>query len=85
MVGIDECIVERPMCSSCSNNLDKSEISAKIFTNTSSFVGVRAFVKPTCGVCSSAVMPSNCSPNPCLNKGICKSGGGVDGFVLVYK
>jgi hypothetical protein len=80
MVGIDECMVEQQVCASCSNHLDKSDISYKIFTNTSSFVGVHAFVKPTCGECSSDKIQNNCSPNPCFNNGICTSGGGFDGF-----
>lgn len=63
MVNIDECMVEKTYCeSSCSNILNKSPIPYAVFTNTSSFVGVRAVVDPVC----------QCMPEPeirCLNGG----------------
>lgn len=81
MIRIDECISEKLHCeSSCTNRLNKSEISYKIFTNTSSFVGVDAYVIPEC-TCDTAVQQNGCLPNnPCLHEGTCKSGGGIDGF-----
>ncbi|ODN00523.1 DE-cadherin [Orchesella cincta] len=81
MIRIDECAIEKSPCEfSCTNHLNKSEISYKIFTNTTSFVGVDAYVTASC-TCSSAVQQNGCLPNnPCLHGGTCKSGGGKDGF-----
>lgn len=84
MIKIDECIVEKIHCeASCTNRLTKSDISYKIYTNTSSFVGVNAYLDPIC-TCSSALAPHSCDPNPCLNQGICHSGPTIQGFKLVY-
>ncbi|XP_040171668.1 DE-cadherin-like [Anopheles arabiensis] len=64
MVGIDECIEEGRNCElSCKNTLYKSNVPIAIHTNTSSFVGVNAFVQAEC-VCE--------APSPsltCLNGG----------------
>uniref|UniRef100_A0A182XLI7 DE-cadherin n=1 Tax=Anopheles quadriannulatus TaxID=34691 RepID=A0A182XLI7_ANOQN len=64
MVGIDECIEEGRNCElSCKNTLYKSNVPIAIYTNTSSFVGVNAFVQAEC-VCE--------APSPsltCLNGG----------------
>ncbi|XP_050545953.1 DE-cadherin isoform X3 [Daktulosphaira vitifoliae] len=49
MVNIDECLVEKLYCeSSCTNFLNKSNEPAAVFTNTTSFVGIRAIIKPFC-------------------------------------
>jgi hypothetical protein len=50
MVNIDECLIERASCGeeSCTNFLSKSNVSSAVFTNTTSFVGVRAVVDPMC-------------------------------------
>ncbi|XP_050072812.1 DE-cadherin-like [Anopheles maculipalpis] len=64
MVGIDECIEEGRNCElSCKNTLYKSNVPIAVYTNTSSFVGVNAFVQAEC-VCE--------APPPsltCLNGG----------------
>ncbi|XP_061519659.1 DE-cadherin [Anopheles gambiae] len=64
MVGIDECIEEGRNCElSCKNTLYKSNVPIAVYTNTSSFVGVNAFVQAEC-VCE--------APSPsltCLNGG----------------
>ncbi|XP_062128404.1 DE-cadherin [Drosophila sulfurigaster albostrigata] len=50
MVNIDECLIERLKCeSSCYNQLTKSSVPYVIYSNTSSFVGVYAFVQAQCG------------------------------------
>ncbi len=80
MIGIDECLKEKHFCeSSCHNTLSKSDIALKVFTNTTSFVGVHAFVQPVCN-CSSFQPPNKCDPNPCLNNAICITGGTLEGF-----
>lgn len=49
LINIDECLFEKLHCnSSCRNNLNTSTIPYAIFTNTTSFVGVRAIVHPMC-------------------------------------
>lgn len=49
MVNIDECLVEKLYCeSSCTNFLNKSNEPAAVYTNTTSFVGIRAVVDPFC-------------------------------------
>jgi len=49
MVSIDECLVEKLYCeSSCTNFLNKSKVPSAVYTNTTSFVGVRAVVDPLC-------------------------------------
>eukprot|EP00096_Caligus_rogercresseyi_P016358 TRINITY_DN898_c0_g1_i1.p1 TRINITY_DN898_c0_g1~~TRINITY_DN898_c0_g1_i1.p1 ORF type:complete len:1540 (+),score=519.42 TRINITY_DN898_c0_g1_i1:230-4849(+) len=92
MFKIDECLYEGISCpegEGCTNYLDIDEAPVTVYTNTSSFVGVGARVKPYCS-CS---LPENdahrrslskykdpCSRNPCLNGGNCISDG-----VLNYK
>ncbi|XP_052897559.1 DE-cadherin-like [Anopheles moucheti] len=64
MVGIDECIEEGRNCElSCKNTLYKSNVPIAVYTNTSSFVGVNAFVQAEC-VCE--VPPPSLT---CLNGG----------------
>nr|CAD7576152.1 unnamed protein product [Timema californicum] len=50
MVNIDECLMEKVFCEteSCTNFLNKSNVPYAVYTNTSSFVGVRAVVDPLC-------------------------------------
>ncbi|KAJ8874233.1 hypothetical protein PR048_025075 [Dryococelus australis] len=49
MFNIDECIVEKVSCeTSCTNFLNKSSVPYAVYTNTTSFVGVRAVVDPLC-------------------------------------
>ncbi|XP_053674739.1 DE-cadherin [Anopheles nili] len=49
MLGIDECIEEGRNCElSCKNTLYKSNAPIAVYTNTSSFVGVNAFVQAEC-------------------------------------
>lgn len=63
MINIDECLIERASCeASCTNFLAKSIDPSVVFTNTSSFVGVRAVVDPMC-TCN---VPE---PLVCLNGG----------------
>jgi hypothetical protein len=64
MINIDECLIERASCEgSCTNflNIDAAAPSA-VFTNRTSFVGVRAVVDPMC-TCN---VPE---PIVCLNGG----------------
>ncbi|XP_033248054.1 DE-cadherin isoform X1 [Drosophila miranda] len=63
MVNIDECLIERLKCeSSCTNELHKSSVPYMIYSNTTSFVGVNAFVQAQC-VCEALLL------NHCLNGG----------------
>ena len=63
MVNIDECLVEKAYCeSSCTNFLNKSNVPSAVYTNTTSFVGVRAVIDPLC----------ICDP---VQKTICYNGG----------
>ena len=59
---------------SCANELNIEEQPLTVFTNTTSFVGVKAQINPVCK-CSS-VSHSNrwqsCLPNPCSNNGTCE-------------
>lgn len=49
MVKIDECMIEKQYCvSSCTNFLNKSNLPSAVYTNTTTFVGVRAVVDPYC-------------------------------------
>lgn len=49
MINIDECLIEKASCeTSCVNFLNKSKTPHAVYTNTSSFVGVRAIVDPYC-------------------------------------
>ncbi|XP_049959690.1 DE-cadherin [Schistocerca serialis cubense] len=64
MINIDECLLEKVYCeSSCRNFLNKTNKPYAVYTNTSSFVGVRAVVDP---ICSCAVLPERIV---CLNGG----------------
>lgn len=63
MINIDECLIEKIKCeSSCSNVLHKSNVPLLVYTNTTSFVGVNAFIQAEC-VCK---VPT---PIFCLNGG----------------
>ncbi|XP_066595703.1 DE-cadherin isoform X2 [Prorops nasuta] len=49
LVNIDECLFEKVHCnSSCRNFLNASVVPYPVYTNTSSFVGIRAVVDPVC-------------------------------------
>lgn len=80
MVNIDECLIERLKCeSTCINELHKSSVPYMIYSNTTSFVGVNAFVQAQC-TCD--VPPVQL---PCLNGGTRRYGESdacdcVDGF-----
>lgn len=64
MISIDECIQEKLRCElSCKNVLHKSSVPIAVYTNTSSFVGVNAFVQAEC-VCEAPPVI-----NECLNGG----------------
>ncbi|XP_038114556.1 DE-cadherin [Culex quinquefasciatus] len=64
MVSIDECMEEKVRCElSCKNVLHKSNVPIAVYTNTSSFVGVNAFVQAEC-VCDAPP-----AFNDCLNGG----------------
>ncbi|XP_054736553.1 DE-cadherin [Anastrepha obliqua] len=79
MVNIDECLIERHKCeSSCMNTLHKSNIPYMIYSNTSSFVGVTAFIEWHC-VCEARISTY------CLNGGTPRIGENdmcdcIDGF-----
>jgi len=63
LMNIDECLFEKLHCNnSCRNFLNASTIPYVVYTNTSSFVGVRAVVDPQC-TCHVA------EPLVCLNGG----------------
>lgn len=63
LVNIDECLFEKLHCNnSCRSYLNASTIPYSVYTNTSSFVGVRAVVDPQC-TCHVA------EPIVCLNGG----------------
>lgn len=49
MINIDECIIERAKCeSSCYNEFYATSVPIQVYTNTTSFVGVNAFVQAEC-------------------------------------
>ncbi|XP_031367254.1 DE-cadherin isoform X2 [Apis dorsata] len=49
LVNIDECLFEKQYCNnSCRSYLNASTVPYPVYTNTSSFVGVRAIVDPQC-------------------------------------
>lgn len=64
MINIDECLIERSKCesNSCTNVLHKSSVPLMVYTNTTSFVGVNAFIQAEC-VCTTPTR------NICLNGG----------------
>lgn len=63
MVNIDECLIERSKChAACTNVLHKSSVPLLVYTNTTSFVGVNAFIHAEC-TCSAPARPV------CLNGG----------------
>lgn len=77
MVNIDECLVEKLYCeSSCYNFLNKNNVPAPVYTNTTSFVGIRAVIDPLC----------LCAPPPkmtCYNDGSPKADGYFVAFTLL--
>lgn len=49
MVNVDECLIEKAYCeASCSNHLIMKNASAPVFTNTTSFIGINAYVNYSC-------------------------------------
>ncbi|XP_011307497.1 DE-cadherin [Fopius arisanus] len=63
LINIDECLFERSRCNdSCRSDLNIGTVPYAVYTNTSSFVGVRAVVDSTC-MCHVA------EPIMCLNGG----------------
>lgn len=64
LVNIDECLFEKLHCNdSCRSILNTSNVPYSVYTNTTSFIGVRAIVEPQC-TCHVA------EPNvSCLNGG----------------
>lgn len=49
MINVDECVFERSKCeASCTNVLHKSSVPMMVYTNTTSFVGVNAFIQAEC-------------------------------------
>jgi len=66
MIKVDECLYEGVNCpDSCFNDLVISEVPFAVMTNTTSFVGVNAVVKPECG-CPVPDSVSSCASNPCF-------------------
>lgn len=63
LINVDECLFEKLHCNnSCRSFLNVSTVPYSVFTNSSSFVGVRAIVDPQC-ICHVA------EPIVCLNGG----------------
>ncbi|XP_012237124.1 DE-cadherin [Bombus impatiens] len=63
LVNIDECLIEKQHCNNtCRNYLNASTVPYPVYTNISTFVGVRAVVDPQC-TCHVA------EPIVCLNGG----------------
>ena len=59
---------------SCANELNIEEQPLTVFTNTTSFVGIKAQINPVCK-CSSVSHLNrwqSCLPNPCSNNGTCE-------------
>ena len=59
---------------SCANELNIEEQPLTVFTNTTSFVGVKAQINPVCKCSSNPHSNSwqSCQPNPCSNNGTCE-------------
>lgn len=75
MVGIDECLNEGVNCEgSCSNQLTISNTPLLVNANRTSFVGVNAYVTPSC-TCAARDFTNTetclSHPAPCLNGGRC--------------
>ncbi|CAB0007597.1 unnamed protein product [Nesidiocoris tenuis] len=63
MINIDECMEEKKFCEKdCTNFLNKSNVPSPVYTNTSTFVGVKAVIDPFC----------SCTLSP---RTLCKNGG----------
>lgn len=49
MVSVSECLIEKLHCeSSCFDYLEKKNSAAPVYTNTTSFIGINAYVDPKC-------------------------------------
>lgn len=49
MISIDECLIEKTVCSgSCRNKLNTSKVPLSVYTNKTSFVGISAIVEAEC-------------------------------------
>ena len=69
LINVDECLFEKLHCNnSCRSFLNVSPVPYSVYTNSSSFVGVRAIVDPQC-ICHVA------EPIVCLNGGTSASVG----------
>lgn len=63
MINVDECLLEQTRCeASCTNVLHKSNVPLMVYTNTTSFVGVNAFIEAEC-ICTAPTQTI------CLNGG----------------
>ena len=80
------------IAASCVNRLRIGDEPVSIYTNRTSFVGVRAYIEPVCDKCLlDGATPgagfnkfnkhSACNPNPCLNDGTCRLQQGGRGYV----
>ncbi|XP_025422894.1 DE-cadherin isoform X3 [Sipha flava] len=85
MVNIDECLVEKLYCdTSCSNFLNKSNKPAAVYTNTTSFVGIRAVIDPfcsdsQCGQKEPTIIPCHNGGTPRSDGNGCECPAGFDG------
>lgn len=81
MINIDECLIEKKKCeTSCTNVLYKSHVPHMIYSNTTSFVGVNAYVKAECE-CKASLPQIECLNNGTYDavKGQCECDVGFNG------
>ncbi|XP_072152433.1 DE-cadherin isoform X2 [Bemisia tabaci] len=78
MININECLQEKKYCKneSCTNFLKKSNTPYPVYTNTSSFVGIRAVVNP---FCKCEALAKVCYNGGTLFNDVCECPEGFDG------
>ena len=75
MVPIDECLDEVCESGGCANVIVTTADPLMINTNSSSLIGVTAYIKAEC-ICAARIFniteDKKCQPNSCLNGGVCR-------------